>query len=92
MNGPFASIMFIRPRHGPQVPDKRGRRRKRYNSAMRYVEALALTTLIVAVAGCGQKGPLVLPDKRPQGATVTKPIPATVAPAPAEAPLQTAPQ
>ena len=46
----------------------------------------------VVVAGCGQKGPLYLPDKnaavvtRPAGAESNSPAPAQPAPAPAQPP------
>ena len=52
--------------------------------------------LMLALSGCGQKGPLYLPDKnasvvtRPAGAGATTPAPSTPGATPAETP-QTAP-
>ncbi|HRO62716.1 lipoprotein [Thermomonas sp.] len=56
--------------------------------------AIFLLLLSCLLAACGNKGPLVLPDK-PQAATAPAPIvpvPAPAAPAPAQAPPESAPQ
>jgi predicted small lipoprotein YifL len=43
----------------------------------------ALAALLsLSLSGCGQKGPLYLPDKKPQSVTPAAPAPAATAPAP----------
>ena len=62
-------------------------RHRRYNFHMKLFAALAIITFASGLFGCGQKGPLVHPDKHPVGASVAQPVD-TPAPAPATAPTQ----
>lgn len=75
------------------APDRDGGAGRGYTSAM-IKRAIFLLLLSCLLAACGNKGPLVLPDK-PQAATAPAPIvpvPAPAAPAPAQAPPESAPQ
>ncbi len=49
---------------------------------MRRLSPLCLVALAFALAGCGNKGPLVMPTKTPAAAATT-PAPAASTPAPA---------
>ncbi|HVW68834.1 MAG TPA: lipoprotein [Steroidobacteraceae bacterium] len=53
-------------------------------------QILVLVCTGVAVAGCGQKGPLYLPDKN--ASVITRPAPAAAAPAPASGTAPGAPK
>jgi predicted small lipoprotein YifL len=65
-----------------KVPAERVPALKRYNFLMKLFAALAIITFASGISGCGQKGPLVHPDKHPAGASVAQP-----ADAPAKAPV-----
>lgn len=62
---------------------------------MRFEQLLALGIGAFAMVGCGQKGPLYLPDKTGEVVTRPGPVPAqsipeaSSAPAPADAPAPT---
>jgi len=71
----------------PEVPAKLPRCGTRYTPAMRIAHLWILVSLTALLAGCGQKGPLVLPDAPKH----KKAVPVTPAGAPAPPATATAP-